>query len=97
MNVGPSGVVYVPITDISPIDCGKLAETYRHLKANFDKRKFPLGHKMGTTGATHQPGRCEEDSPYNSWTINLYIYNFIYGNEKHNFISRFMMSLLWQL
>ncbi|KAF3488112.1 hypothetical protein F2Q69_00053870 [Brassica cretica] len=63
MNVGPSGVVYVPITDISPIDCGKLAETYRHLKANFDKRKFPLGHKMGTTGATHQPGRCATHQP----------------------------------
>ncbi|KAG5397676.1 hypothetical protein IGI04_019490, partial [Brassica rapa subsp. trilocularis] len=62
MNVGPYGIVSVPTTNIPQIDCGKLAETYRHLKAKFDKGKFCLEHKMGTTGATHQPGRCEKDS-----------------------------------
>ncbi|CAN6999338.1 hypothetical protein IGI04_019488 [Brassica rapa subsp. trilocularis] len=62
MNVEPYGVEYVPITYIPQIDCDKLAETYRHLKTKFDKGKFPLGHKMGTTGAAYQLGRCEEDS-----------------------------------
>ncbi|WZY94376.1 hypothetical protein YC2023_066705 [Brassica napus] len=57
MNVGPYSVESVPITYIPQIDCDKLVETYRHLKTKFDKWKFLLGHKMGTTGATHQLGR----------------------------------------
>lgn len=90
MCVGSSNDVYVPNSYNPPIDCDKIAETLRYLKAKLGKSKLPVEHKWSPTNAITQPEDCYEDDHYNPLTgdENLIKKNS-YGNNVRLFYSKF--------
>ena len=65
MKVGSSGDSSVPISYIPPIDCDKLAETLRYVKAKLVKGKSLMGPKLGPADAISMPVCCQENDLYN--------------------------------